>query len=269
MTDPELARTIETLRHRLQSATKVVVLTGAGMSAESGIPTFRQTPKGLWAQYSPEKLATPEAWCADPALVWGWYLWRMALVRAAQPNAGHMALAKAMQDRPVFRVVTQNVDDLHERAGSADVLHLHGGLFAHRCSACGKQHPAIDIPDAADAPLRVEPPRCVDCGGRIRPGVVWFGENLPVDAFSQASVAASECQTMLVVGTSGIVHPAAQLPMLARENGAFIVEVNPVQTELSGIANVRLRGSAAEILPALLRSEGARYGGARRLNPGD
>ena len=269
MTDPELPDIIERLRGDIQRATKVVVLTGAGMSAESGIPTFRQTPKGLWAQYSPEKLATPEAWLADPALVWGWYLWRMALVRAAQPNAGHMALAKAMQDRPVFRVVTQNVDDLHERAGSADVLHLHGGLFAHRCAVCGKPHPDVEIPEAAAAPLRVEPPRCVDCGGRIRPGVVWFGEDLPVNAFLQASTVASECDVMLVVGTSGIVHPAAQLPMVAKDRDAFVIEINPVQTELSRVANVRLRGSAAEILPALLRSEGARYGGARRLNPGD
>ncbi len=161
---------IDQARRLVQSRNNIVVLIGAGMSAESGIPTFRQAPRGLWAEYSPEHLATPKAWQADPALVWGWYLWRMALVRAAAPNAGHEALAMAAKTRAI-RIVTQNVDDLHERAGSGDVLHLHGGLFAHRCFACTRPHGEVAIPDSATTPMRVEPPRCTHCGGRIRPGV--------------------------------------------------------------------------------------------------
>lgn len=216
---------IDQARRLIQHHKNIVILTGAGMSAESGIPTFRQASRGLWAEYSPERLATPEAWRADPALVWGWYLWRMALVRAAAPNAGHEALAMAAKTRAI-RIVTQNVDDLHERAGSGDVLHLHGGLFAHRCFACARPHGEVTIPDSATTPMRVEPPRCTHCGGRIRPGVVWFGENLPEAAFTQAVAAAAACDLMLVVGTSGIVHPAAELPFIAREAGAAVVEIN-------------------------------------------
>ena len=220
------------------------------MSAESGIPTFRQTPRGLWAECSPERLATPEAWQADPALVWGWYLWRMALVRVAAPNAGHAALAMAAITRAI-RIVTQNADDLHERAGSGDVLHLHGGLFAHRCFACTRLHGEVAIPDSATTPMRVEPPRCTHCGGRIRPGVVWFGENLPEAAFTQAVAAAAACDLMLVVGTSSIVHPAAELPFVAREAGAAVVGINPLETELSAVAHVCVRGSAAAVLPTM------------------
>lgn len=239
---------IDQARRLVQSRNNIVVLTGAGMSAESGIPTFRQASRGLWAEYSPERLATPEAWRADPALVWGWYLWRMALVRAAAPNAGHAALAMAAKTR-AMHIVTQNVDDLHERAGSADVLHLHGGLFAHRCFACAQPHGEVVIPDSATTPMRVEPPRCVHCGGQVRPGVVWFGENLPEAAFTHAVAAAAACDLMLVVGTSGIVHPAAELPFVAKEAGAAVVEINPLETELSTLAHVCVRGSAAAVLP--------------------
>ena len=163
---------IENTRHLVRNANRIVVLSGAGMSAESGVPTFRQAQDGLWSRYDAAQLATPEAWRRDPALVWGWYLWRMALVRAALPNAGHEALAAAARGRDL-RIVTQNVDDLHERAGSDGVIHLHGGLFEHRCFACARAHGEIAIPDAATAPLRVEPPRCAHCGGRVRPA--WSG----------------------------------------------------------------------------------------------
>ena len=241
---------IDQARRLVQSRSNIVILTGAGMSAESGIPTFRQTPRGLWAECSPERLATPEAWQADPALVWGWYLWRMALVRAAAPNAGHAALAMAAKTRAI-RIVTQNVDDLHERAGSDDVLHLHGSLLAHRCFACARPHTEVSIPDSATTPMRVDPPRCVHCGGRIRPGVVWFGENLPEAAFTKAVASAAACDLMLVVGTSGIVHPAAGLPAVAKEAGAAVVEINPLETELSAVAHVCVRGSAATVLPAV------------------
>ena len=238
-------------RRIVRDAKRIVVLTGAGMSAESGVPTFRQALDGLWSQYDPEQLATPEAWRRDPALVWGWYLWRMALVRAAQPNAGHLALAVAASTRDL-RIVTQNVDDLHERAGSSEVVHLHGGLFAHRCFACARAHAAFDIPAADAAPLRVEPPRCVHCGGRVRPGVVWFGEDLPQAAYRTAADAAAQCDLMLVVGTSGLVHPAAGLPAIAKRAGALLVEVNPVATGLSPLMDACVRSGAAVALPRVL-----------------
>lgn len=241
---------LDQTRRLIRQARSIVVLSGAGMSAESGIATFRQASTGLWARYSPQDLATPEAWRNDPALVWGWYLWRMAAVRAAQPNAGHLALAKAAENRPLV-VVTQNVDDLHERAGSREVLHLHGELFAHRCFACARRCSEVPIPAADDEPAHVDPPRCTHCGGRIRPGVVWFGENLPEAPFRAAVEASQSCDLMLVVGTAGVVHPAAALPSLARQHGASIVEINPQQTELSALADVCLRGGAAQVLPKL------------------
>ena len=241
---------IEAARNLVRNARRITVLTGAGMSAESGVPTFRQAQDGLWSRYDPGELATPEAWRRDPALVWGWYLWRMALVRAAQPNPGHAALAIAAKQRDLC-VITQNVDDLHERAGSGGVIHLHGGLFAHRCFACARAHGDIDIPDASTAPLRVEPPRCGHCGGRVRPGVVWFGEALPADAFRAASRAVEECDLTLVVGTSGIVHPAAGLPALAKRYGAVLVEVNPERTALSPLMDASVCAGAALVLPQL------------------
>ena len=235
------------VRAAIDSAERIAILTGAGMSAESGIPTFRGDRNGLWARFDPMSLATPEAWRSDRELVWGWYLWRMAVVRRAQPNAGHLALARLAR-RKAVSVVTQNVDDLHERAGSRDVVHVHGELFASRCDRCGR--PARhDIPDAAaDAPmLRVPPPRCDDCDGHLRPGVVWFGEALPTDAWNAAVAAVESCELLLVVGTSGLVHPAAGLPQLAKRNGARVVEVNPVESALSGVADECLRVMAAEL----------------------
>lgn len=233
-------------------ARNAVVLTGAGISAESGIPTFRDAPTSLWSEFDPEALATADAWRRDPALVWGWYLWRMGLVRAAQPNAGHLALASVAQSREL-RVITQNVDDLHERAGSIGVVHLHGSLFAHRCFACARPHGEIWIPPPGEVPLRVEPPRCAHCGGRVRPGVVWFGESLPERSWHAAVAAVMKCDLLLVVGTSGIVNPAAALPAVAKRNGTTVVEVNPVATPLSALADVCVRESAASALPSLFQ----------------
>jgi len=243
------ASALDVARARIRAATRIVVLSGAGMSAESGVPTFREAAGGLWSAYDPAELATPAAWDRDPALVWGWYLWRMARVRAAAPNAGHRALAEAAARR-ALRVVTQNVDDLHERAGSRDVVHLHGELFAHRCSSCG--HAAGGIAIAPDTtPRCVEPPRCTQCGGRVRPGVVWFGEALPDAALREATAAASGCDLLLVVGTSGLVHPAAGLPALAARAGAVLVEVNPQPSALSPRMHACVRAGAATALPAL------------------
>jgi len=231
----------------IRGACSILVLSGAGMSAESGIATFRGTQGGLWADFDPARLATPKAWKADPALVWGWYLWRMAGVRAAEPHAGYAALAELARRVPELHIVTQNVDDLHERAGLRDVIHLHGELFAHRCAACARPCPDVAIPSeqATQPERRVEPPRCGHCGGRVRPGVVWFGESLPDAAWNRAVTLAGRCDLMLVVGTSGVVHPAAGLPRIAQRAGATIIEINPEDTELSRAADFRLRASAS------------------------
>lgn len=242
--DHVLYRTIDNGDH-------VCVLTGAGMSAESGIPTFRGTHDSLWSRFDPMRLATAEAWREDPALVWGWYRWRMQLVRDAQPNAGHRALA-ALAQRVPLSLVTQNVDDLHERAGSAVDAHVHGSLFALRCFACGRAHDG-PLDDYLEGMQRVEPMRCAACGDRVRPGVVWFGEALPDDAGRTATDAATRCSLMLVVGTSGLVYPAAGLPALARRSGATVVEINPEVTALSSEADHVWRATAAQALPLLVR----------------
>jgi len=232
-----------------RAARRVTVLTGAGMSAESGIPTFRDAQSGLWARFDPMQLATPEAWEADPALVWAWYRWRAALVRGVEPNAGHRALATwADETATQVRVVTQNVDDLHERAGSAVLAHVHGSLFATRCADCGEA--PYEEPPVPPAPVeRLDPPTCTRCGGLLRPGVVWFGEMLPTAPMSRAEEAVEECDLVLVVGTSGLVHPAAGLPHLARARGIPVVEINPAPTELSDAVDEVWRETAARALP--------------------
>ena len=240
-----------TVRAAIDCAENIAVLTGAGMSAESGIPTFRGDRNGLWARFDPMALATPDAWESDRELVWGWYLWRMALVRRSQPNAGHLALARLATRKPI-RLVTQNVDDLHERAGSRDVVHVHGELFASRCEACGSRVDHVIPDEAAEAPeLRVAPPRCGHCAGHVRPGVVWFSEALPDRAWNAALHAVEGCDLLLVKGTSGLVHPAAGLPGIAKARGAYIVEVNPDETALSAVADASLRMTATEFATLL------------------
>ncbi|MCS6951898.1 MAG: NAD-dependent deacylase [Bryobacterales bacterium] len=231
-------------RKWLRDAASVVVLTGAGISAESGVPTFRG-PGGLWRNYRPEDLATPEAFARDPELVWQWYDWRRALIRRAQPNEGHRALAELERRKEKFLLVTQNVDGLHERAGSRRVVKLHGDIWRVRCTACG----AADRDERA--PLPQLPPRC-RCGGLLRPDVVWFGEPLPDSAWRQAEAAARSAELMLVVGTSALVYPAAELAPLARGAGARLIEVNLEETPLSALSDCSLRGKAAELLPRLL-----------------
>lgn len=228
---------------------RIVVFSGAGMSADSGIPTFRSGSNGLWHEFDPQQLATPQAWRRDSALVWGWYEWRRGLVMQAAPNPGHLAVAR-LQQALGAQVVTQNVDDLHERAGSRDVVHLHGSLFATRCFDCGR--PAVPDPilEGLDAiggeGAREAPPACVACGGPCRPGVVWFGEPLPADAWERACEALAACELLVVVGTSGLVQPAASLPRLAREAGARVVEINPVESAVSALAHESLRMGAGE-----------------------
>jgi NAD-dependent deacetylase len=233
----------------IDRAGRIVIFTGAGVSAESGIPTFRDALSGLWEQFDPRRLATPEAFGDDPALVWGWYEWRRAAVQQVEPNAGHRALAAIEQRAPECVVVTQNVDDLHERAGSKEPIHLHGSLFAPRCSACGR--PATVANGAPPVEGRVPPPPCDHCGAPIRPGVVWFGEALPVDAFEAAVAAAANCDLLITVGTSAVVFPAAEIPQVTARMGGAVIQVNPEPTPLDAVARVNLHGPAAEVLPAL------------------
>ena len=253
MPDSRDSAHLDSVADLLATATMVGVFTGAGMSAESGIPTFREAQTGLWEQFDPQQLATPTAFRADKALVWGWYRWRMALVERAQPNAGHLAIAALERMKPGLVVVTQNVDDLHERAGSSDVVHLHGSLFAPRCFACGRAFAgAASMPAAGPETPRVEPPPCRHCGGPVRPGVVWFGESLPVEAWSRAERLMEDCDVLLVVGTSGVVQPAAGLPRLAKRYRKEIVEINPQTSELTLLADVVCKAKAAAALPAIL-----------------
>jgi NAD-dependent deacetylase len=220
----------------------VTVLTGAGISAESGVPTFRGE-SGLWRRFQPQELATPEAFDRDPVLVWEWYDWRRGLIGSCVPNAAHETLAEMEAVLPGFTLITQNVDGLHQAAGSRKVLELHGNVWRVRCLSCDR------VSENHQAPLPELPPRCSECGGLLRPDVVWFGESLPPEVLDKAWAAAARCRLMLVIGTSAVVHPAASLPLVALRNGAHLVEVNPAETPLSGHAHEVLRGRAAEMLP--------------------
>lgn len=235
------------LIERLAGARRVVALTGAGVSAESGVPTFRDAQTGLWSRYRAEDLATPQAFERDPALVWNWYAWRRSLVDAVAPNPAHRALAALEPRLPEFELITQNVDGLHRRAGSRRLLELHGDLFLTLCSAEGT--PVEDWEETEQAP-----PLCPRCGAPLRPGVVWFGEMLPQRVLSQAFELSAGCEIFFSIGTSSLVQPAASLPLCAQEAGAVVVEVNPDPTPLSQIADFALRGNAGEVLPALLEA---------------
>lgn len=236
---------------QLRTARRVVVATGAGMSRESGIPTFREAQTGLWARYDATELATPAAFRRHPARVFGWYAWRRRLVRAAAPHAGYYALVALERLVPEFAIVTQNVDGLHRRAGSQHVLELHGSL--ERFSCADQRHPyptEAVVEPATDA--ECEPPHCPHCGAPVRPDVVWFGEALPERESAAAWERVRACQVLLVVGTSGLVQPAAELPYIARAAGATVIEVNPDPTELSAVAHIHCRGPAGTVLPALI-----------------
>ena len=236
----------------LRQGHDLAVLTGAGVSKESGVPTFRDALDGLWAQYDPEELATPMAFRRNPKLVWDWYEFRRELVRQARPNPGHMALAQLETHFPSLRIITQNVDDLHEQAGSSHVIHMHGNIARSRCSANCQGDPTII--DVSTLDYAEGPPLCPHCGALVRPDVVWFSEMLPADALQDANTATQLCDVMLVVGTSGLVTPAATLPGLARQHGATIIEVNPDDTSITAIADVKLTGPSGEVLPKLLEA---------------
>ena len=239
-----------TARNYIAQARRIAVLTGAGMSAESGIPTFRDATSGLWSKFDPMQLASEEGFREDPALVWRWYAWRRELVGAAQPNAGHLALAAAQSLFESFDLITQNVDGLHARAGSTPI-ELHGNLMRTSClDRCGfVEHDVQRLPAG-------EPPRCPACGAWLRPGVVWFGEMLDAATLQLAQERAARCDVMLVIGTSGLVYPAAGLPAEALRHGANVIVVNPETSELDDLATVVVRGPAAVEVPALLQANG-------------
>ncbi|RJP55084.1 MAG: NAD-dependent deacylase [Anaerolineaceae bacterium] len=229
----------------LRQAERVAALTGAGVSQESGLRTFRDAQTGLWAQYKPEDLASPEAFARDPKLVWDWYAMRREKVRGVEPNAGHYALVEMEKRVSQFTLITQNVDGLHRKAGNRNLLELHGDIQRVRCSECGEYAEAWD--ENGDMP------RCAGCGGMLRPDVVWFGESLPRSELEAAVEAARGCQVFLSVGTSGLVQPAAALPFAARNKGAVVVEVNLEPTPLTAKADFFLQGKSGEVLPELVK----------------
>jgi NAD-dependent deacetylase len=237
----------------LRAAKRLTVLTGAGVSAESGIATFRDKQTGLWERFDAAELATPHAFEHDPSLVWGWYEWRRATVLAAEPNPAHRAIAAIAELVPQFTLITQNVDDLHERAGSVGVLHLHGELSRPYCEGCRRSfvHPE-GIPVLPPGGARIEPPRCVGCGGRIRPGVVWFGEGLPEREWRAACEAAAHCDVFLCVGTSSVVQPAASLIDRAMAARATTVQINPNATGYEDSVTVAIKGPAGIVLPRIV-----------------
>lgn len=231
----------------LRQAKQIVCLTGSGVSAESGVATFRDAQSGLWSRFDPQQLATQEGFAASPGLVWQWYMHRLSAVEQAQPNLGHKALAALEQRLPHFVLVTQNVDDLHERGGSRRVLHLHGRINRFHCNVCGFDHELLPAERRATLP-----PRCFSCGGAVRPSVVWFGESLPARVLDKAWRASERCDLFLVVGTSGLVYPAAQLPLLAKQYGSTLIDINPETSPISEQADIHLAGRSGVLLPRLL-----------------
>ena len=235
---------MQAAREWLRQARSIAVLTGAGVSAESGVPTFRGAG-GLWRRHRAESLATPEAFARDPKLVWEWYDWRRGVLADVTPNPGHYALAELERRCPNFALITQNVDGLHELAGSRNVLRVHGSIWMLRCLDCECEA------ENRRSPLGKLPPRC-ECGGMLRPGVVWFGEPLPSEVWKRAEAAARSCELLLVIGTSAVVYPAAGLSRLAKSSGARVMEINIAETPLSRDIDEFLLGPSGELLPQLI-----------------
>jgi NAD-dependent deacetylase len=245
------ARIPQALVDAVRGAERIVALCGAGLSAESGIPTFREARTGLWAKHDPMTLASPEGFDRQPALVWRWYQWRRSLVADAEPNAGHRALAELQQQRPSTRLITQNVDGLQQRAGSQQVIELHGNLHRNLCSRTRKPIDRSWLDQHADLE---PPPSPHHPEGRTRPDVVWFGEALDAQTLQQALDACRTCDLMFVIGTSGLVHPAASLPLLARENDARLIEINPQRSALTAVVDWHWPQSSAAVLPTIVAS---------------
>lgn len=250
---------IEAAARALARARNVVVFTGAGVSRESGIATFRDPEEGIWRKYDPMQMATLEGYVRDPEFVWAWYEHRFGKAADAEPNPGHYAIAALEGLVPSLTVVTQNIDGMHQRAGSSDVIELHGSM--HRFACLYRKHGDFTLGDFADQDER--PPRCPECGELVRPDVVWFGEALPEDEFDRGQRLSATCDVMLVVGTSGIVFPAAALPLQAAHAGAVVIDVNPEPGPLTSRATIYLKGRGGDILPRLVDEVRA-----RRLGPG-
>ena len=244
-----LAKAAEALRN----APQIMVFTGAGVSAGSGIPTFRDQLTGLWERQDPQRLETAKAFRENPALVWGWYLWRRQQVMQAQPNAAHEAIHRLSDSGRCVTVVTQNVDDLHERAGNQDVIHLHGSLMHPKCFACHRYaEEQLAFPSIPAEGALIEPPRCRRCNGRLRPAMVWFGEDLPPGVWKTANRAARQCDVLLSIGTSGVVRPAADLPDIALASGAVVIHVNRIDVSMNNPNEIMLIGRAETVLPHLI-----------------
>lgn len=246
----------ELLIDKLCAARRVVVLTGAGVSAESGVPTFRDAQTGLWANFKPEDLATPRAFRRNPKLVWEWYVWRRETVGNVSPNAGHLALVEMAGLVPEFHLITQNVDGLHQRAGSRNVIELHGNITRTKC---------FDEDTVVErwAENGDVPPKCPRCGGLLRPDVVWFEEPLPENEIGLATRASANCDVFLSVGTSALVYPAAGLPVTALRAGAVVVEINPEPTPLTPRVQFAISGAAGVVLPELVAAMKARKGASK------
>ncbi|MBL8018739.1 MAG: NAD-dependent deacylase [Leptospirales bacterium] len=231
-------------RGQIRKARRLAVITGAGVSAESGIPTFRGSG-GLWRNFRAEDLATPSAFQRDPKLVWEWYDWRRGICKAAEPNPGHLSIAKLESLLPEFLLITQNVDGLHNRSGSRNIAEIHGNIWRARCTLCGNQF------DLLETPLSRIPPRC-NCGGLARPHIVWFGETYDEELLEDVLDFLSAADTLLVVGTSGMVPMPVYLTRHAMSHGAFAIDVNPEDSELTHVVNISLRGKAGEVLPQIV-----------------
>lgn len=239
-----MERLISQASEALSRSRMTAVSTGAGISRESGIPTFRGSD-GIWKKHKPEKLASREGFLSDPVLVWKWYRQRLFTAREKEPNPGHRALVEMESVIPSLTVITQNVDNLHRRAGSSDVVELHGNIERFKCLE--RSHPVEFNPQWGD-----EPPCCSVCGSLIRPDIVWFGESLPRKELECAFDISSRCDTFLIVGTSGLVQPAAHLPLLAKRSGATLIEINVSESALTGVVDIFLEGKSGEILPEIL-----------------
>lgn len=240
--DNEIA--FKKVRAKLKSAKSVAVLTGAGISADSGVPTFRGA-EGLWRQYRAEELASPDAFARDPKLVWEWYSWRRELIAKKAPNPAHEALVEMAKQFVSFVLITQNVDGLHREAGSEDIVEMHGNIWKVRCTQCFK------VTDNSDLPI-VFPPECISCGGLLRPHIVWFGESLDPQVMGQCMQTLQSCDVLLVIGTSGVVQPAASFAMMAKQAGAYTVEINLDPTPSSGTMDIVINGKAKDVVPLLV-----------------
>jgi NAD-dependent deacetylase len=248
------AELIQQAAELIRGSKQLTALTGAGVSKESGVPTFRDTLDGLWAQFDPTRLATKSAFERDPKLVWAFYEYRRDLMRPARPNPAHLSLAALESRFPTMTIITQNIDNLHEQAGNRRIIRLHGNIWANKCfHGCRGEPTSVDVP-AIEWDTSAGPPPCPHCGGWVRPDVVWFGEMLPADQLRSAKEAAAKTDVMLVIGTSGVVQPAADIPYIAKYHGATIIEFNPVESEITPVADLWLQGPSGEMLPRVVEA---------------